>query len=227
MDYQKEIKRLSLELMSLKNSVSLIQAEPVLNNLPGSSLNTPNLSIKEYSSYQGPFRCGITNGGRYIKIGSGKVFFGNDLVHDYPGQTLPMDHYNAKTTRWIGLECEISDDPTDFGADATTVGLLSLESPIQSAGHYCVWLARIIITSYRVTYIEQRWQGGDVNVPIWHYCDKTVQCVDAVEGSIPGKCLRVAQLESPACNPGFHLHSVIIDDNEYLTDCRCRESLES
>lgn len=212
MDYQKEIKRLSLELMSLKNSVSLIQAEPVLNNLPGSSINTPNLSTKEHSPYWGPFRCEISKDSTKIKIGEGKVFFGNGLTHDYAGESKDISTYAGKKV-WIGVECYITPTPTSFLFEDTTVTAKTIITPTEFSGALYIWLARVSVDSYgRAFYLEQRWQGSDIYAPVWYYCGDTdggdFDCKDGIEETDVHTCKRVCQLASPACNPGNHNHFI-------------------
>ena len=233
MDYQKEIKRLGLELMSLKNSVSLIQAEPVLNNLPGSSINTPNLSTKEHSPYWGSFRCEINDHQyRRVKISPGKVFFGCDLVHDFPTEVAPGFVFDNPWVNswgtdkvWIGLECRITSDPTDMTATATSVTPVTTLTPTQHSGAYYVWLAKVSIIENRAIYLEQRWQGSDIYVPLWFYCGDTdggsFDCEDGTKETDVHTCKRVAQLGSPACNPGNHNHSVTVAAASYITDCWC------
>jgi len=213
----------------MKNSIELLQSDPVVNNLPGGSLVTPNLSTREHSPYWGPFRCEISTGGQRVEIKSGKAFFGCDLVHDFAGND-PAFHglwfnFWGTATVWLGLRCVITSDPLDMTASATALYPVSTLTPTQQSGAYYVWLAKVSVTSNRVTYLEQRWQGSDIYVPVWLYCGDTdgdsFDCEDGTKELDQHTCRRVAQLGSPACNPGNHNHVVDVGGTDYVTDCWC------
>ena len=223
---KKELDLLKLEFSTMKNSIELLQSDPVLNNLPGGSLETPNLSTREHSPYWGPFRCEISTSGTRVEIGSGKVFFGNDLVHDFTRSGLFIGAWGASQTVWMGLECRITSDPLDMLSTATTVQPISTLTPTQQSGAYYIWLAKITVNAeFKATYLEQRWQGSDIYVPVWLYCGDTdgdsFDCEDGTKELDQHTCRRVAQLGSPACNPGNHNHVVDVGGTDYVTDCWC------
>lgn len=229
--FKKELDLLKLELSTMKNSIELLQSDPVVNNLPGGSLVTPNLSTREHSPYWGPFRCEISEDGYSVNIGAGQAFFGSEgLTNDYTGGTIAVSPFISQYV-WVGLKCEIASNPE---TDNTWVTPVTSILPLQVAGQYDVWLAKVFVGGDgKATWLEQRWQGSDIYVPVWLYCGDTdgdsFVCVDEVAQTDAHTCKRVAQLGSPACNPGNHNHvlSVKIYDATVLgvsndvTDCWC------
>jgi len=214
--FKKELDLLKLELSTMKNSIELLQSDPVVNNLPGGSLVTPNLSTREHSPYWGPFRCEISEDGYSVNVGEGVVFFGSQgHTHDFPTDSNPGDDSvllsaYANEYIWIGVKCTIDADPL---SNATYVKILAARNPVNLAGQYDVWLAKVYVNSEgKATWLQQRWQGLDIYAPVWLYCaDNTdgdgLECDDYVKETKPHSCWRVAQLGSPVCNPGNHNHS--------------------
>ena len=241
---KKELDMLKLEVSTMKGSIALLQSDPVLNNLPGSSLNTTNLSTKEHSPYWGPFRCEISEDRTSINVGDGVAFFGSQgHTHYFPtagtdNSSRSLSGY-ANEYIWIGAKCVIESDPT---SNLTYVNIIAARNPANVAGQYDVWLAKVYVDSEsKATWLEQRWQGSDIYVPVWLYCGDTdgdgFACEDGEKETGIHSCLRVAQLGSPVCNPGNHNHSfeeTVYSEIEALkitsigartitTDCWCGE----